>query len=268
MFKRNMFKRNRIFPAFLSTLLAAPLCALAEDPLDVLSPDYAPIVQSDLSTNNLRGQLRPVNFTVLSAGIDGRLSSFLVKTGATLKKGALIARFYCEQEQAQHQVATARLAVAEENLDVNRKLGEYQNISEFDLSVSEAEVDIARAEARRARSVADQCEIKSPFNATVTDKYAQAYQYVNRGEPLLEIVDTETLEVEMVVASLDVLRYRKGLPFEIVIDETGLVVGAEVDRVVNVIDPVSQTIRVIGTITDPVGDLMPGMSGVVRFDQD
>ena len=264
-----MIRQNTISLSLLLTLSAAPMHVLAEDdPLDVLSPDYSFVAQDDLSTNRLRGQLRPVNFTVLSAGIDGRLSSFHVKTGSTLEKGDLIAQFYCEQERAEYQITAAKVAVTEKNLEVNRKLDEYQNISEFDLIVSEAEMDIARAEVRRIKSVIDQCEIRSPFNATVTEKYAQAYQYAKKGDPLLEIVGTESLEIEMVVASLDVLRYRRGLPFEIVIDETGLVVKAEVDRVVNVIDPISQTIRVIGTITGPSANLMPGMSGVVRFDQD
>ncbi len=258
-----MFRLKLLFSlVFLSASIQA------ENALDVLSPSYQPALVEQLPTNSQRGQLRPVNFTVLSAGIDGQLSEFRVKTGSTIRKGDVIARFYCEQEKAAHQIAVAKVAVAEKNLEINEKLDAYQNISELDLQMSKAEVDIARAESRRTKSVVDQCDILSPYNATVTDKQAQAFQYVNKGDPLLEIVDTDTLEIEMVLPSLDVVLYKKGLPFTLTIDENGVIVNAIVDRVVNVIDPVSQTIRVIGTITDRSTDLMPGMSGVVRFDRE
>lgn len=263
---------------FLAIALALlTFSAFAQDELDVLSRSYTDPISSSTSsgssykassypTNSLRGQFRPVNFTTLSAGIEGKLSTFSVKNGSSVKEGGLIARFSCKQEDAENQIAAARVKVAEKNLEVNRKLDAYQNISELDLSKTVAELEIAHADAKRTSAVVEQCEIRAPFDATVTEKFAQAHQYVKKGDPLLEMVDTRNLEIEMVLPSVDVSRYSKGRRFNIVVDETGQQVEATVDRVVNVIDPVSQTIRVIGVLNSDTPDLMPGMSGIISFD--
>ena len=82
---------------------------------------------------------------------------------------------------------------------------------------------------------------------------------------ILELIDTRNLEIEMVLPSLNLILFQAGKQFEFLIDETDQTVEAVIDRVVNVIDPVSQTVRVIGILTDPPDNLMPGMSGVVFF---
>ncbi len=239
------------------------------------SVDRYSLPASSSRIDSIRGQLRPVNHTVLSAGIDGKLATFSVKAGVTLKKGDLIAEFVCYEEEAAYAIAIARQEVAATNVEVNRKLDSYQNISEVDLGISVAELAIARAEAQKSSAIMKECRILSPFDATVTDKYVEAHQYVQKGEPLLEIVDTRNLEIEMVLPSLDLQLYQRGFQFSLIIDETGETVLAEIDRVVNVIDPVSQTIRIIGKLISHSGAerdsqqnrLMPGMSGVVVFSE-
>lgn len=263
-----VFSMHNVLVSILSLFAAS---AFAQDELEVLSRSYSDPGTSTYSndsypTSNLRGQFRPVNFTVLSAGIEGKLSRFDVKNGSTVRKDELIARFSCAEEDAEYLISIARVKVAQKNLEVNRKLDAYQNISEVDLIKSEAEVEITKADAKRALAVVEKCEIRAPFDATVTEKQAQAHQYVKKGDPLLQIVDTRNLEIEMVLPSLDVTHYAKGRKFTILVDETGLQVEATVDRVVNVIDPVSQTIRVIGVLTNDTPGLMPGMSGIISFD--
>ena len=240
------------------------LPAAAEDSLDVLSRDYASTAPE--STSSFRGQLRPVNFTVLSAGIDGKLTRFPARTGSRLKKGDLIARFACERHDYERQIAAAKEDAARKDLEVNRKLDEYKNVSELDLAMSEAELAIAEAEHKLSKTLVRECSIYAPFNAIVTEKLVQAHQYVKQGEQLVEIVCTDRLEVEMVLPSMGVLSYEPGRRFTMLIDETGLRYPARIDRVVGVVDPVSQTMRVIGAIDGEQQGLMPGMSGIIEFE--
>lgn len=251
------------FLLFLTVLLIAR-SAQSQESLDVLSKDYSS--SSFESTALFRGQLRPVNFTILSAGLDGKLERFQVSTGSRLKKGDLIVRFACDRLEYERQIAEAREAAARKTLEVNRKLDEYKNVSELDLALSEAELSIAEAEHKRQRALVRECSIYAPFNAIVTEKIVQAHQYVKQGEQLVEIVGTDKLEVEMVLPSIGVLSYEPGRKFTMLIDETGLRYSAEIERVVGVVDPVSQTMRVIGSIAGDHDGLMPGMSGTIEFD--
>ncbi|MDA1300959.1 MAG: efflux RND transporter periplasmic adaptor subunit [Proteobacteria bacterium] len=247
----------------LCILLLASVPVRATDNVDLF---FNELPQEQASTSNqYRGQLRPVNYTLLSAGIDGILKSFPVKTGRQVKKDQIIAEFNCDVERADQEVGVARKQAASENLKVNQRLEELRSISNIDLSMSASELAIASAELDRTSARLAHCIVKAPFGGTITQKHVQAFQFVKTGDLLVEIVDTENLEVEMVLPSVNLQYYRPGTPFTLVVDETGDQVNAIVDRVVDVIDPVSQTIRIIGVLSDPPAGLMPGMSGVVSF---
>jgi len=214
---------------------------------------------------SFRGQLRPINFTQISAGLDGKLIRFPVRAGNRVEEGDIIAEFNCAVERANNTIEVAQEEAASRRVQINERLRELNNMSELELALSRSELDVARAEVDRTSSIVSECVIRAPFSGTVTEKFVEAFQFVSRGEMLLELTDTRNLEIEMVLPSLNLNRYQAGQRFEFLIDETDQTVEAVINRVVNVIDPVSQTIRVIGTLVDPPTNLMPGMSGVVFF---
>jgi membrane fusion protein (multidrug efflux system) len=214
---------------------------------------------------SFRGQFRSVNYAVVSAGIAAKVSSFTVKTGSRVEKGQIIASFDCTIAEVEHKIQRSRERAVGESLKVNKRLNILKNISELDLSLSVAELAIAEAEVERTTKILEECVIHAPFSGTITQKMAQAYEYVNVGDPLVELIDTENIEIEMVLPSLHLSSYTRGTPFSMRVDETGQMIDARVERVVNVVDPVSQTVRIIGSLTRPVVGLMPGMSGRVVF---
>ncbi|PCJ40591.1 MAG: hypothetical protein COA71_10115 [SAR86 cluster bacterium] len=266
----NMKKITRLLPG-LSLSFSVVLFALHSGLVNAQSVEeiMAEINAVSPSLNNAgetyRGQLRPVNFTQISSGLDAKLNSFPVRAGNRIEQGEVIAEFNCAIEQANNTIELAREESAARSVEINERLRQLNNLSELELAQSRSELDIARAEVERTTSILSECVIRAPFSGTVTEKYVEAYQYVSQGEVLIELIDTRNLEIEMVLPSLNLRRYQVGRQFEFLIDETDQTVNAVIDRVVNVIDPVSQTVRVIGTLIQPPGNLMPGMSGVVFF---
>lgn len=219
--------------------------------------------------NVIRGQLRARQFTKLAANLSGKLISFPVTVGQRLSKGQAIAVFDCQIEKAEKEVAQAKLGAAQSKLQVNTQLEKYKNVSELELSLSKADVAVQKAELTRIEAVLSKCTVTSPFSAVVSEKVAQAFQYVKEGEPLLELVDTSHLEVEMVIPSKWLKKLSNGTQFSLKLDEFETPVKAKIDRNVGTIDPVSQTIRVIGILITPPATLLPGMSGeVIFFDAD
>lgn len=217
------------------------------------------------SQSVLRGQLRARQFTIISAGLAGKLIRFPVTHGERVKKGQKIAVFDCRMEGAEKAVAVAKLQGAQSKLEVNTKLAKYKNISLLEVSLAKAEVAIQKAELSRARAVLAGCSITAPFSGIVSEKIAQAHQYVKQGDPLLELIDTSSLEIEMVIPSRWLKKMPKGTLFTIQLDEFAKPIKAKIDRNVGAIDPVSQTIRVIGKLINPPKQLLPGMSGEIHF---
>jgi RND family efflux transporter MFP subunit len=215
----------------------------------------------------IRGQLRARQFTTLAANLPGKLTSFPVAIGQRLNKGQTIAVLDCQIEEAEKEVAVAKLGAAESKLQVNTQLAQYKNVSDLELTLSKADVAVQKAELNRIKALLSRCVVTSPFAAVVSEKMAQAFQYVKEGEPLLELVDTRNLEVEMVIPSKWLKKLAAGTQFSLHLDEFATPVKAKIDRNVGTIDPVSQTIRVIGVLLNPPATLLPGMSGEVVFPQ-
>lgn len=250
----------------LSTLTAPGVqFARAQSVDEIMSAINASTPALAVQGETFRGQLRPMNFTQISAGLDGKLINFPVRAGNRVEEGDIIAEFNCAVERANNAIEVAQEEAAARTVEINERLRQLNNLSELELALSRSELDVARAEVERTTSIVSECVIRAPFSGTVTEKFVEAFQFVSRGEVLLELTDTRNLEVEMVLPSLNVRRYQPGRQFEFLIDETDQTVNAVIDRTVNTIDPVSQTIRVIGTLIDPPANLMPGMSGVVFF---
>jgi RND family efflux transporter MFP subunit len=216
-------------------------------------------------TASVRAQLRPKTHTVLAARMNGLLKSFAVRPGDLLMSGSPIAQFDCQEQQAEQAVIKARLSAASSKHKINLELAKMDNLSQLDLSLSTAELAIARAETQRIQAVLRKCSVLAPFNGMVMEKFIQPFQYVAEGEPLLRLVDTENLEVEMVVPSSWLKHMQVGVEFQLDLDDFNQQVEARVNRIIGEIDPVSQTVHIVGSIIKSSAGLLPGMSGQIQL---
>lgn len=243
-------------------MLVNPVALPAIEPIAVFNdPPVLPV--AEMAT--VRAQLRPKTHTVLAARMNGLLKSFDVRPGALLSSGALIAQFDCQEQEAERAIIEARLRAANSKHKINLKLARMDNLSKLDLNLSAAELAIARAETQRSAAVLGKCTVFAPFDGMVMEKFIQPYQYVAEGEPLLRLVDTENLEVEMVVPSGWLKHMKVGVEFTLDLDDFNQQVQARIDRVIGEIDPVSQTVHIVGAIIKSPQGILPGMSGLIQL---
>jgi len=214
-----------------------------------------------------RAQLRARHATTLAAGLSGRIAELPFDIGERVERGATVAAFDCGEERARREIAAARLEAAQATREVKERLAELGNGSGLEVDVARAEARMAAAQLREAESVIAKCRVEAPFDGIVVERPARAHQYVAEGEPLLMLIDTEALEVDMVLPSDWLGWLRPGVGFSFAVRETGEEVPGQVDRIVGAVDPVSQTVRVIGTLAGGTAGLLPGMSGGVRLER-
>jgi multidrug efflux pump subunit AcrA (membrane-fusion protein) len=81
----------------------------------------------------------------------------------------------------------------------------------------------------------------------------------------MKIIQTDILELEMVVSSEWISWLTIGHPVNVFIDEIQKEFNASISGIGANVDAVSQTIQLKGTITDVSPALLPGMSGRVIF---
>ena len=209
----------------------------------------------------IRAQLTPREFTTLSSEIAARIDRIAARVGEHFKKGDALVEFDCAIPRAQMDRATAIMLQGEKTLAINQRLLQLKSIGQLELDIARAELAKAKADYDVASATVSKCKIPAPFSGVIVEQKAREFQYAAPGQPLLDVLDDHALDVELVAPSLWLSWLKVGTVFKVQIEETEKTYQAKVTRLGGRVDPVSQTIRVIGEITDNAPELMAGMSG-------
>jgi membrane fusion protein, multidrug efflux system len=274
----NLMNKNLTFTVLLLyTFLPAPSFAEAELSPETLDKqaEITKVENQSIEENNtqmganaeqlLRAQIKARESTQISSEMDGRITQLKIRDGERFKEGQVLVGFHCSLEEAQLTKAKATLEKKRKTYEVNQKLEKLNSISTLELSVSKAEEDEAKADVRVTEAMLGRCVIKAPFSGKVVEVTARAYQSVREGDPLLEIINEKDLEVEFIAPSRSLPQLKLGSTFKVTLDETVKSYKASITRLGGRVDPVSQTIKVYGRITDSSAELLPGMSGAIEL---
>jgi membrane fusion protein (multidrug efflux system) len=238
------------------TMLAALPCAAQTPP--PLPPSLLP---SSAGAPELRAQLTPREYTTLSSEMAGRIDHVGTRVGEHFRKNDVLVVFDCAQPRAQLARAQAVATQADKTFAINQRLVALKSMGQLELDVSAAEVQKARADVAGAEAVTSKCSISAPFSGVTVDQKAREFQYATPGQPLLDVLDDHALEVELIAPSRWLSWLKPGYAFQIAVGETEKTYSAKITRLGGRVDPVSQSIKVIGEITGDAPELMAGMSG-------
>lgn len=191
--------------------------ALAQSPQEILKVPVvvAEAVERELApTAWFAGTVISRNDARLSAELEGRLL-WVAEVGDIVKEGDPVARLddilirqsFVENE-AQVAREQARLDYLAKEVKRLQKLVKEKNaaVSNYDQAISDqavtrSELAAARARVRMAQERLDRTEIRAPFNGVVTERFAQAGEWAESGNPIVRLVDSQALEVQTRVPS-------------------------------------------------------------------
>lgn len=228
----------------------------------------APTIPAENGTakdGRIRVQIAAKQQTVLSAEIAAKLISLPLKEGDSFRAGQALAGFDCAIYRAQLGKAEASAEAARQTLKVNRRLAELNAISNLEVDMASAKLKETEAEAAVVRVALGKCTISAPFSGRVAKIHVEPHQFIAQGKPLLDIVDTQRLEVKLIVPSKWLAWIAKGTRFTVRVEDLNLDVSARVSRLGARIDPVNQTVSLVGEVVDRADNLLPGMSGWANF---
>ncbi|WP_043421449.1 efflux RND transporter periplasmic adaptor subunit [Azonexus hydrophilus] len=238
-------------------LLVTSACGLAS----AQPAQQASIVPAALERADIRAQLSPRRFTTLSAEIPARLARIAVKEGDAFKSGQTLAQLDCSLQASARDRARAALGGAQKTFSAQKRLDELNATGKLEVQTAQAEVDKLKAELAQINTTLSKCTITAPFAGRVADQKARENQYVQAGQPILDILDDSTLELEFIVPSKWLRWLKAGHKFEVEIDETGKKYPAHIQRLGARIDPVSQSLKASAVIDGKYPELLAGMSG-------
>ena len=258
-----MVRKLHVWIGLMAVILAAaPLVVLARPSTE---ESVLPDLELPSQSKEVRLQVVPVTSTVISSAIAGEIAELSLHEGDKFSAGDTLIALDCTLHRARLAKARALVDESLKTYEVHRQLSDLRSISTLEIDVSAARLAAARAELDIMRAVVSKCEVKAPFNGRVRLLEVKRYQYVAEGEPMVEIIDDSALEVEMIVPSRWLPWLERGMEFEFHVEETGSMYSATLERVGAQIDPVSQSIKVVGIIVGRPQELVAGMSGTAVF---
>ena len=222
--------------------------------------------QSSNSASEIRAQLQPRQYTTIAAEIGAKVNQVPFEESRAFKKGELLLAFDCNVQEAGLKRARAEHAAAMATLRSNKRLIELKSIGQLEYDQSKAAVDKFAAEIGAQEAVISKCRIYAPYSGRVAEQTAREQQYVQPGQPLLEIIDDSVLELVFLVPSGWLKWLYEGQVFSVEIDETKKRYPAKFVRIGARVDPVSQSVKVAAAVDGHFPELKVGMSGKVMID--
>ena len=219
----------------------------------------------DTSAPDIRVQVVAHNAASLGAPMSGRLAEFPLRDGERFQQGQVIARFVCGEQEGALAHARALLAEKREILATNSKLHTLGTGSGLDFHVAAAQAEEAAAEVQIATAQVDNCVVKAPFPGRVAGVSARPYQFVGLGQPLIDILDDRTLDLELFLPSRWLSWLKPGTAFAVTVEETGKTYDAVIERLSGRVDAISQSIKAYGRLTATPPELLAGMSGKAQI---
>jgi len=150
---------------------------------------------------------------LVASEVDGLVEALLVREGRTVRKGQALVQLRTrdlelrlEAAEAGLREAEARLRQAEGDLERNRGLFDegILSASQFDASRYERDAwrgrsDQLSAEISRIRLDVERSSVKAPFSGVVVAERCEVGEWVDRGDPVVEMISLHDLEVRVEV---------------------------------------------------------------------
>lgn len=193
-----------------------------------------------------------LNQPQISAEINARMQSFPALVGDRVSQGDLLARLDCSELELGLDSATAQVASAEARLELARsRLNRTQSLSanqllsqddldssRTELSATQANLQVARAQRATAQLDVDRCDIRAPFDGLVLARLAQVGQWMSPGVPVVALQDLSRVEISAQIFTSDAELISNGTEFEM--EANGRLTPIMLRTLVDSIDPTTR----------------------------
>ena len=201
-----------------------------------------------------------LNDSSISAEIQGRALKINAEVGDRLDKGSLLVELDCRNYVNSKHQALAALKLSRTQRDFatkqynrNKRLlqrgvlpRESFDKSESDLSTSIADIELKKTAVESADLSISKCKIYAPFSGQITAKNVQQGQLITPGTPLVQLLQTDHLEVEAELSPDELISARNSPKLQFSTGSTSETIT--IRNVIQQLNATSNTLRVRLTI--------------------
>ncbi|EJL68718.1 efflux RND transporter periplasmic adaptor subunit [Chryseobacterium populi] len=218
-------------------------------------------IQLTDQTQNLTysGSIEADNSVSIGFNVPGRVVSVNVQEGQRISRGQLLAVIEQNTYSNALAVANAGLEQAQDNFKRLDQLYKKQSLPERDYIA--AKTSLAQAKANRESAVKNLQDTRlfASFSGIVSQKLSEAGGYAAPGVPIFNIVKIDNVYATASVTENEISTLRVGTPVEITIPSLNKKLNGHITIINPQADNLSKTYMVKVRLSNPGGQLMPGM---------
>ena len=208
----------------------------------------------------LPGETEPWLDILVPSDLAGRIEWLGPKEGDRVRQGETVARIDVALLKAALEKAQAAFSLAEALLKRRKDLNARNIINQEELDRSITEFTLAEGALKQAKIEYEKGFIKAPADGIVNRIHVEEGEFIDRGKPLLHLVNIDKVKVTINVPELDVPCFKRGQAAAITIDALpGLSVEGKIDFISYKADSATKTFLVRVVIENPSHVIRPGM---------
>jgi len=215
---------------------------------------------------DLPAMLRARVDATLSAEKAGRVVNILVDQGDVVKKGEVLLQIDDRTEQALLKQVKIAARDTQKNFERFKGLKKAGAVADSEYDQVEKAAVVAEARMEEVKVAIEKCQVRSPENGVVNDRFVEVGEYVLPGTPLFQVVDVSMLKVEMQIPEKDIFAIHRGERISFGVESvlnhsfTGVVSFVAVQA-----DPENNAFRAELLVRNEAHFLRPGMIARVHF---
>lgn len=212
------------------------------------------------------GTVEPIQGVLLENEVAGVVASINFANGEAVEAGAVLVELDIKVERAQLRAANADLGLAEVEYERNQRLRESGNIPQSQLDRAIADLERAKAEVENIEAIIDRKTIRAPFSGRVGIRRINLGQFLSTGAPIVSVQAFDRVYINFNLPQGSLGKIEAGFGIEVSSDSfPDTMFSGEITAINPLVDPVTRSVEIQGTIENTADKLRSGLFVRVRI---
>jgi membrane fusion protein (multidrug efflux system) len=212
------------------------------------------------ATMSAIGSMEAVHGVTVSADLPGTVAKIDFDSGKAVQAGDVLIELDTRQERAQLAALEAQRDLARVNFDRSQKLAAQGVISRVDFDQATAQQKSTEANVAEVRATIERKTIRAPFTGILGIRKVNLGQYLSAGSAIVSLQSLNPIYVNVGVPQQVAGQVPVGRKLRITTENVaGKVFTGAVTAIDSIIDEGTRNVQVQATLSNPRGELRPGM---------
>lgn len=209
--------------------------------------------------------LEPLNSVQLTAATSGRLMNLYAKDGASVQKGALLAKIDDSELKAQLKQAESNQQLAQQKYDRAKGLYEKDGATQADMEAAEASLKSAEASVELIKAQIAKTEVRAPFAGKLGFVNVSVGAWLTTGTSIATLSEVKKLKAKFALPQRYATTLKVGDAVDVKDEERDVAKSGKVKALEASLSESSRTRQVLVEIDNANGELLAGSYAKVNM---